>query len=91
MAKKSASTPHTRYVMLHRYFTGLTLFCFIIAVLGMWLVGGIDIFTVRGSFAITWWSGFILFILLFLKRILIRSWVMWESVRHETRSKPHQR
>lgn len=75
------NTAAGRYELLHRFFTGLTVFCFVIAVLGMWLVGGTDIFTVSGCFEITLWSTLILFILILCKRILIRSWAMWESVR----------
>lgn len=70
-----------RYDSLHRYLTGLAVFCFVISALAMWIVGGTDIFTVSGCFELTVWSTLILFILILAKRILIRSWAMWEGVR----------
>ncbi|MCB0324540.1 MAG: hypothetical protein KDD69_13250 [Bdellovibrionales bacterium] len=64
-----------RYTILHRYLSGLTVFCVIVTIVGSTLAGTTTFTWVCRSLAVA-------ACLLLTNRVIIKIWASWEEIQH---------
>ena len=66
-----------RYNILHRYMSGLTVFCIIVTVMGSALAGA-------STVTIAVRAGMVAFAFFLSGRVLIKIWASWEEIQHSS-------